>query len=78
MHAGCAAERRDADARVVRQRGHLRDRARVPRLGQRVLDERCVRLVRFRDREFRLRDHIEAAKAQQAAEFAQLALVAGG
>ena len=56
MHAGRAAERGDADARVVGERGQLRVRARVPRLGERVLDERQVRLVGFGDAELGLRD----------------------
>ena len=47
LHAGRAAERAHADARIVGQRRQLRLRARVARLRQRVLDERDVRLVGF-------------------------------
>ena len=77
MHARRAVECCDTHTGIVRKRRQPRERARVPRLGQRVLDEGRVGLVRFRRVEFRLRDHREAARRQQAAEFAQLALVAG-
>ena len=77
MHARRAAQRGDAHAGIVGERRQFRERARVPRLGQRVLDERRVRLVRIRDAEVRLRHDVDPARRQQAAEFAQLALVAG-
>ena len=40
VHAGRAVQRVDADARIVGERRQLRVRARVARLGERVLDER--------------------------------------
>src|SRR6266851_3236733 len=45
MHAGLAAERRDAKARIVGERGEPGGAARVACLGERVLDEGRVRLV---------------------------------
>ena len=53
-------------------------RAGVARLGERVLDERDVRLVGFGDAELGLRDDVDAERREQPAEFAQLARVAGG
>ena len=77
LHARRAGERANADAGVVGQRRQAGERTRVPRLGERVLDEGDVRLGRLGDAEFRLRDHLDAERRQQAAELAQLALVAG-
>src|SRR5262249_27375104 len=78
LHAGRAVERFDADAGVVRQRGQLREPARVPCLRQRVLDEACMWLVRLRDPELRLRDHFDAQWREQAAKLAQLSGIARG
>ena len=49
-HAGLAAERGDAKARVVREGRQFRGRARVARLREGVLDKRVVRLVRLTDK----------------------------
>jgi hypothetical protein len=47
----------------------------VPRLGQGVLDEGHVRLVRFGNRQIGLRHQIDAQWREQALEFAQLARI---
>jgi len=78
LHAWRAVKRRDAHARIVGQRGQSSEAARMPRLGQRVLDESRVRLVGFRYSERGLRDDIDVERSQQPAEFAQLAFVGGG
>ena len=44
MHAGLAAERRNAETRIVGERGNPGRAARMARLGERVLDEGRVRL----------------------------------
>ena len=77
-HAGRTAKRRHADTRVVGERRQLRVRARVTRLGQRVLDERRMRLVDFGDAEIGLRDQLDAERLEQAAELAELAGVVRG
>ena len=77
LHARRAAERAHADAGIVGERRQLRVRARVPRLGERVLDERDVRLVRFGNAERRLRDHLDPERGEQPVELAQLAGIAG-
>src|SRR5215471_13212274 len=78
LDAGRAAERNHANPRVVRESRQSRDTAGMPRLGERVLDEGLVRLLRVRDSQVALRDYFDAQGRKQAAELAQLTLVARG
>ena len=78
MHAGRAVQRGDANSRIVGQRRQLRMRARMPRLGKRVLNERNVWFGHFRDAQIRLRYHFDSLREEQAAKFAQLARIARG
>jgi hypothetical protein len=65
VHAGRTVQRGNADARIVGERRKLRVHARVPRLGERVLDERDVRLVGIGDAELGLRDHLDRKRREQ-------------
>ena len=76
LHSRRAAECPHAQAGIIGQRRQVGVCARVPRLGERVLDKRRVRLVGVGDGEFRLRDQVDGKRRQQPAEFAQLAFVA--
>ena len=69
-HARRTPERVDTDAGIVGERGKPAPVARVPRLDQRVLDERRMRLVRLADAELRLRHDVESEWLEQASKLA--------
>src|SRR5207253_10112455 len=77
MHARLTAERRHAKPRIVGERRQPRGAARVARLGERVLDERRVRLLGLRDAERRLRHELELGRKDRL-QLAQLAGVMRG
>ena len=78
MHPRRAVQRHGANAGIVGQRRQLRTAAGVARLGQRVLNERGMRLFGFRHIEIRLRHGFQPERGEQRSEFAQLAGVVGG
>ena len=75
MHAGLAVEGRDADPGVVGQRGKLCVPRGVPRLRERILDERRVRLFGVRHAERALRHDLDPERREQLAELAELARI---
>src|SRR6185312_16836753 len=77
MHARRAAQRVDADAGIVRERRQPGREARVPRLGERVLEKRVVRLLGFREANLGLRDHARAEALEQRLDLGFLARIPG-
>jgi len=73
-----ALGRFDAQAGIVGERRQAGGATGVARLGERVLEERIVRLFRFRDAELRLGNDLKVKRRKQFADFADLARVAGG
>ena len=73
-----ATQCRDADSGIIRQRGLPAQPADMARLGQRILDERHMRLFGLTDAELRLGQHFDAEGAEHVLEFAQFAGVVGG
>src|SRR5688572_32722704 len=78
VHAWLAAERLDAQPRVVRERGQARGAARVPRLGERVLEEGLMRRLRLADAELQLRHELDRQRRKQCLDLADLSGVARG
>ena len=76
VHARLAAQRVDADAGVVRERRQARRAARVPRLGQGVLEKGEVRLLGIRDAELALGNDLDLKGRQQRADLGKLAGIA--
>ncbi len=70
-----AAERVDAQARVVGDRRATGRPRRMARLGERVLEERRVRLVGFADRELALGDELDPERREQRGELGELSRV---
>ncbi len=76
-HAGGAAERRHANARVVGQRRQTRSFAGMPCLRQRIFDEGCMGLLSIVDAEFLLHDDRDAERSEQGLELPGFSRVAG-
>src|SRR5690349_141767 len=76
VHTRLAAERIDAEARVVGERGEAGGAAGVARLGERVLEEGGVRLVGLGDAELSLRGELDRGK--DGTDLPQLAAVPRG
>ena len=78
IHAGRAVQRINANPGIVCQRGQTRVPARMPRLGQRVLDKSTVRFGRLAHAERRLRNDLDVERRQYRGYLVQLADVVGG
>ena len=78
MHARRAAERIDAEPRIVGERRQAGGAARVARLGERVLQEGTVRFIRLVYTELRLRHDFDGKRREQRADLADFSRVAGG
>src|SRR5687768_14683899 len=76
VHAGCAAERLDAQARVVGERREAAGAARVSRLRERVLHERRMRLFGFYDAELGLGNQRDAERREQLPDLPEFSGVA--
>src|SRR4051812_41650514 len=76
MHAGRAAERVDAQARIVGERRQAGGTAGMARLRQRVFKERLKGLVRLAYAELALRHDLDRERRQQRAYFADLSRIA--
>ncbi len=73
VHAGRTVQHINADARIVGERRQSGVPARMPRLGERVLDEREMRLVDFRHAERRLGNDLDIERRENRADLVELA-----
>jgi hypothetical protein len=72
---GSTPERIDAEPRIVGERRQSRRKTRVPRLGERVLAERIVGLLRLDDSELGLRHHPGAERRKELLDFGFLSRI---
>ena len=78
LYAGRAAKGCDTQTGIICQRRHTREAGGMARLGDRVFDESDVRLFRFRNVEFPLRDQFPAERCEDRVEFLEfLGIVRG-
>src|SRR5438094_874639 len=75
-HSGLAGEGLDAQSRVIAKRRQARGPARVPRLGERILEKSGVRLSGLADAELRLRYELDIQRREQRPDLPQLAGIA--
>jgi hypothetical protein len=78
LHAGLAAQRIDAQAGIVGHGRQAGGRRGVPRLGQRVLDERVMRLLGLGHAERALGDQLDRQRGEQLPQLGELLRVVRG
>src|SRR5256885_7588569 len=78
VHSGLAGESLDAQSRVIAKRRQACSPARVPRLGERILEKSGVRLIGLADAELRLRYELDRQRREQRPDLPQFSGIVAG